>query len=72
MPNRQTSEENTMALRVPKAELPAELRQNLIKQLGLTLGVLVVLYVAVGAGRLLARLSGRASKSRRNTDMLSA
>jgi len=34
MPNRQTSEENTMALRVPKAELPAELRENLIKQLG--------------------------------------
>ena len=34
MPNRQTSKEDTMALRVPKAELPAELRENMIKQLG--------------------------------------
>ncbi|MFE6662363.1 hypothetical protein ACFVFH_02180 [Streptomyces sp. NPDC057697] len=38
--------------------------------LGLALGVLVVLYVAVGAGRLLARVSGRASKSRGHADML--
>jgi alkylhydroperoxidase family enzyme len=34
MPNRQTSKEDTMAPRVPKAELPAELRQNMIEQLG--------------------------------------
>jgi alkylhydroperoxidase family enzyme len=34
MPNRQTSKEDTMALRVPKAELPAELKENMIKQLG--------------------------------------
>src|SRR5580692_631258 len=34
MPNRQTSKEDTMALRVPKAELPAELRENMIRQLG--------------------------------------
>jgi alkylhydroperoxidase family enzyme len=34
MANRQTSKEDTMALRVPKAELPVELRENLIKQLG--------------------------------------
>ena len=34
MPNRQTSKEDTMALRVPKAELPAELREDLIRQLG--------------------------------------
>ena len=34
MPNRQTSKEDTMTLRVPKAELPAELRENMIKQLG--------------------------------------
>jgi alkylhydroperoxidase family enzyme len=34
MPNRQTSKEDTMALRIPKAELPAELRENMIKQLG--------------------------------------
>jgi hypothetical protein len=34
MPNRQTYKEDTMALRVPKAELPAELRENMIKQLG--------------------------------------
>jgi alkylhydroperoxidase family enzyme len=34
MPNRQTSKEDTMALRVPKAELPPELRDNMIKQLG--------------------------------------
>ncbi|MEV7237204.1 hypothetical protein AB0N06_25535 [Streptomyces sp. NPDC051020] len=39
--------------------------------LDLALGVLVVLYVAVGAGQLLAHLSRRASKSRRNADMLS-
>jgi alkylhydroperoxidase family enzyme len=34
MPNRQRSKEDTMALRIPKAELPAELRENMIKQLG--------------------------------------
>jgi alkylhydroperoxidase family enzyme len=34
MPNRQTSKEDTMALRVPKAELPAELRESMIRQLG--------------------------------------
>jgi len=34
MPNTQTYKEDTMALRVPKAELPAELRENMIKQLG--------------------------------------
>jgi alkylhydroperoxidase family enzyme len=34
MPNGQTSKEDTMALRVPKAELPAELRESMIKQLG--------------------------------------
>src|SRR5215472_16102571 len=34
MPNRQTYKEDTMALRVPKAELPAELRESMIKQLG--------------------------------------
>src|SRR5215217_6545941 len=32
--DRQTSKENTMALRVPKAELPPELEGNMIKQLG--------------------------------------
>jgi hypothetical protein len=39
--------------------------------LDLGLGVLVVLYVAVGAGLLLARLSRRASRSRMNAGMLS-
>jgi alkylhydroperoxidase family enzyme len=34
MPNRQTSKEGTMALRVPKAQLPPELRENMIRQLG--------------------------------------
>jgi alkylhydroperoxidase family enzyme len=34
VPNRQTSKESTMALRVPKAELPAELEQSMIEQLG--------------------------------------
>jgi alkylhydroperoxidase family enzyme len=34
MPNRQTYKEDTMVLRVPKAELPAELRENMIRQLG--------------------------------------
>jgi alkylhydroperoxidase family enzyme len=34
MPNRQTPKEDTMALRVPKAQLPAELRESMIKQLG--------------------------------------
>jgi alkylhydroperoxidase family enzyme len=34
MPNRQTSKEDTMAIRVPKAELPAELREKMIEQLG--------------------------------------
>jgi alkylhydroperoxidase family enzyme len=34
MPNRQTSKEDTMAIRVPKAELPAELREEMIRQLG--------------------------------------
>jgi alkylhydroperoxidase family enzyme len=34
MPNRQTCKEDTMALRIAKAELPAELRENMIKQLG--------------------------------------
>src|ERR1700685_4164293 len=34
MPNRQTHKEDTMALRVPKAQLPAELRESMIKQLG--------------------------------------
>ncbi|MEV0039750.1 hypothetical protein [Streptomyces sp. NPDC050804] len=39
--------------------------------LDLGLGVLVVLYVAVGAGQLLAHLSRRASKSRMNAGTLS-
>jgi alkylhydroperoxidase family enzyme len=30
----ETGKEDIMALRVPKAELPAELRENMIKQLG--------------------------------------
>jgi alkylhydroperoxidase family enzyme len=34
MPNRQTSKEDTMALRVPKAELPTGLSESMIKQLG--------------------------------------
>src|ERR1700684_1047943 len=34
MPNRQTPKEDTMALRVPKAHVPAELRESMIKQLG--------------------------------------
>jgi alkylhydroperoxidase family enzyme len=34
MPNRQTSKEDIMALRVPKAELPAGLREDMIRQLG--------------------------------------
>jgi alkylhydroperoxidase family enzyme len=34
MPNRQTSKEDTMALRVPKAELSPELRQGMIEHLG--------------------------------------
>src|ERR1700730_5364739 len=32
--SRQPSKENTMALRVPKADLPPELKENMIKQLG--------------------------------------
>ncbi|MFC9756204.1 hypothetical protein [Streptomyces sp. NPDC056921] len=39
--------------------------------LDLGLGVLVVLYVAVGAGQVLAHLSRRASKSRGNAGVLS-
>ncbi|MYZ34325.1 MULTISPECIES: hypothetical protein [unclassified Streptomyces] len=39
--------------------------------LDLGLGVLVVLYVAVGAGRLFARMSRRASRSRVNAGTLS-
>lgn len=39
--------------------------------LDLALGVLVVLYVAVGASRLGVRLSRRTSKPRRNVDVLS-
>jgi alkylhydroperoxidase family enzyme len=34
MPEQATSKEDIMALRVPKAELPAELRENMIRQLG--------------------------------------
>jgi alkylhydroperoxidase family enzyme len=34
MPNRQTYRENTMALRVPKAELPSGLSESMIKQVG--------------------------------------
>jgi alkylhydroperoxidase family enzyme len=34
MSNRQTDKENTMALRIPKAELTTELSENMIKQLG--------------------------------------
>jgi alkylhydroperoxidase family enzyme len=34
MPNSHMHKEDTMALRVPKAELPAELRENMIRQLG--------------------------------------
>jgi alkylhydroperoxidase family enzyme len=34
MPHRHTHEEDTMVLRVPKAELPAELRENMIKRFG--------------------------------------
>src|SRR5580704_11765646 len=32
--NRQSSEEDTMALRVPKAQLPTEMSENMIKQFG--------------------------------------
>jgi alkylhydroperoxidase family enzyme len=34
MPDRTDVQEDTMAIRAPKAELPAELRENMIKQLG--------------------------------------
>jgi alkylhydroperoxidase family enzyme len=34
MPNRETPKEDTMTLRVPKAELPAELRESMTRQLG--------------------------------------
>jgi hypothetical protein len=34
MPNKHTSREDTMSLRVPKAEIPSELRQSMIKQFG--------------------------------------
>jgi alkylhydroperoxidase family enzyme len=34
MPTKRASEEDTMALRVPKAELPAELKEKMISQLG--------------------------------------
>jgi alkylhydroperoxidase family enzyme len=34
MPNRQTFKEDTVALRVPRAQLPAELSEHMIKQLG--------------------------------------
>jgi alkylhydroperoxidase family enzyme len=34
MPNRQTSKEDTMALRVPTAEVPAELSEGMVKQFG--------------------------------------
>jgi alkylhydroperoxidase family enzyme len=34
MPNRQTSKEDTMALRVPKAQLSSEMSENMIKQFG--------------------------------------
>jgi alkylhydroperoxidase family enzyme len=34
MPNRQTDKEDTMALRVPKAELSTEMSENMIQQLG--------------------------------------
>jgi alkylhydroperoxidase family enzyme len=34
MPNRQTHKEAIMALRIPKAEVPAELREALVTQLG--------------------------------------
>jgi alkylhydroperoxidase family enzyme len=34
MPYKRTSEEDTMALRVPKAELPADLKEKMISQLG--------------------------------------
>jgi hypothetical protein len=34
MPTRQTSKEDTMALRVPKAELPTELRERMLEHLG--------------------------------------
>jgi alkylhydroperoxidase family enzyme len=34
MPNRQTSEEDTMALRIPKAELPPDLKASMIEQFG--------------------------------------
>ncbi|GAA2218945.1 hypothetical protein [Streptomyces nogalater] len=48
----------------------AFLREATYDWLDLALGVLVVLYVAVGAGHQLARLSRRASKSRRSTSTL--
>lgn len=34
MPNRQTDMEDTVALRVPKAELPTGLSESMIKQFG--------------------------------------
>jgi alkylhydroperoxidase family enzyme len=46
MANRQSSKEDTMALRVPKAELPAELRESMIKQLGAVPEPVEVLYNA--------------------------
>jgi alkylhydroperoxidase family enzyme len=34
IPNRQTSKEDTMAIRIPKAEVPTALRESMIKQVG--------------------------------------
>jgi alkylhydroperoxidase family enzyme len=62
MPNRHTSKEDTMALRVPKAELPAELRESLIKQLGSVPEPVEVTYnnpkVALASDQLSAAVSG--------------
>jgi alkylhydroperoxidase family enzyme len=61
MPNKQQTWEDTMALRVPKSELPTGLRENMIKQLGAVPEPVEVLYnnpeVAMSALELSARVA---------------
>jgi alkylhydroperoxidase family enzyme len=51
MLDRQESKEDTMALRVPKAELPAELRESMIKRFGAVPENVQVLWHSPGVAR---------------------
>jgi alkylhydroperoxidase family enzyme len=62
MPNRQTHKEDTMAPRIPKAEVPAALRESMIKQVGSLPEPLEVAYNNPKVAETTQEFTGKASR----------